>query len=410
MIRHAARTVSDSLASAIVRRRKRYSTFPWVMATSVLLAAVLLTCGQAAEQHQDLPHYRLMEHLRVGGGEDTLSLTRVTGAALDGDGNLFLAQPLDHSVWVLSSEGALTRKIGRPGSGPGEFLSPALVGVRGDTLWVTDPGLSRLNFFTLQGQFLTSIAFTAVYPGTGYAPGGAGVPLGSGETLASPAFRMSTEGPRREPLLKLSPEGVVTDTLGWWESSIPIDARLDLGKGGWVIMLTQPFMDLSHVEVSKDGSRIWVVTRFLPGGPTATSRVVAIGTADGDTLVDTHVSVPGVRVTDEQVDRILRERYGLDTPPEGLTSARFEALLRRALVVPEYVSPVEYIVPDGQNGLWLPVADGRWIILDAQGSQVGTVEGPAGLRVRTIQDRDVVAVGAGPADVPFVVWLQVEEE
>ncbi|MGH7468773.1 MAG: transposase [Longimicrobiales bacterium] len=43
------------------------------------------------------------------------------------------------AVTVLNHAGVQVRTIGRRWTGPGEFLTPASIGWKGDTLWVVDP-------------------------------------------------------------------------------------------------------------------------------------------------------------------------------------------------------------------------------------------------------------------------------
>ncbi len=85
---------------------------------------------------------------------DTLGLvsgepvyTAVSSVAVDPRGRwIFVADPLEHAVFVLDTLGKLVQRIGRRGKGPGEFESPAGLAVSPDgVLWVRD--ITRVQLF-----------------------------------------------------------------------------------------------------------------------------------------------------------------------------------------------------------------------------------------------------------------------
>ncbi len=59
------------------------------------------------------------------------------------------------NVFARDARG-VTRSIGRRGAGPGEFRNVSSMNWRGDTLWVSDGTLRRIQGFTESGQFLVS--------------------------------------------------------------------------------------------------------------------------------------------------------------------------------------------------------------------------------------------------------------
>ena len=67
-------------------------------------------------------------------------------AEMLGDGSIAMADWDGQRILVFDSAGALTRVIGRAGSGPGEFRAPVLTsGLAGDSLLVWDPYLRRIS-------------------------------------------------------------------------------------------------------------------------------------------------------------------------------------------------------------------------------------------------------------------------
>jgi len=75
-------------------------------------------------------------------------LTHVTALDADSRGRVYVADMFQPSVLVLSPGGAVLRRIGRRGSGPGEFRSIRDVQVLpGDSLLVYDADLARVSVF-----------------------------------------------------------------------------------------------------------------------------------------------------------------------------------------------------------------------------------------------------------------------
>ena len=82
--------------------------------------------------------------------------TRAPSVDVDADGNIYVAEPMPRTgrVLVFDADGEFLRMIGRPGQGPGEYLQPFMVEWAGDTLFVFDPGQSRLTRWNAAGELL----------------------------------------------------------------------------------------------------------------------------------------------------------------------------------------------------------------------------------------------------------------
>jgi hypothetical protein len=107
---------------------------------------------------------------RAVAGEDTLLATRtlgtapdaplysVSGIAEDPRGNLYVTDMLDYSVKKFDWKGALRGKVGRRGTGPGEFRSPSLSLVTGGKLLVMQTRERRVQVFdtdlVYRGEFV----------------------------------------------------------------------------------------------------------------------------------------------------------------------------------------------------------------------------------------------------------------
>jgi len=82
--------------------------------------------------------------------------SRPPSVEVDDDGNIYVAEPMPRTgrVLMFDAEGEFVRMIGRSGQGPGEYLQPFTVEWVGDTLFVFDPGQSRLTRWNGAGELL----------------------------------------------------------------------------------------------------------------------------------------------------------------------------------------------------------------------------------------------------------------
>lgn len=86
--------------------------------------------------------------VEVAASAPAAEFTDVTALDVDSRGRIYVGDFHRRQVTVLDSGGALVRKIGRKGGGPGEF--EAIRGMQvlaGDTLLVYDPALARVSVF-----------------------------------------------------------------------------------------------------------------------------------------------------------------------------------------------------------------------------------------------------------------------
>jgi len=85
---------------------------------------------------------------QIAGSGPEAELTYVTALDADSHGRMYVANMFQQSVTVLAPDGKVLWKIGRDGSGPGEFRSVRDVQVLpGDSLLVYDPQLERISVF-----------------------------------------------------------------------------------------------------------------------------------------------------------------------------------------------------------------------------------------------------------------------
>jgi DNA-binding beta-propeller fold protein YncE len=161
-------------------------------------------------------------------------LTRPTGLAIDRRRQVLYVvnggSPRDdaHNVEVFSLAGKHLRRIGKRGTGPGEFFFPSHAAVGKDgTLYVSDVFNSRVQLFSPEGELLGMVG----QPGSG-APGlfqkpkGVAVDaLGDLHIVDSGSAVVQMFNPKQQPLMGYGGFSSKTDVGLQFPSAIAIDSR-----------------------------------------------------------------------------------------------------------------------------------------------------------------------------------------
>lgn len=131
-------------------------------AESVPYTTTFSTVGDTviASTTGDVPE-TLIRHLVVDWRVRTESAPEIIGdvnsLAVGGDGQVWVWDGSSPALWLISAEGTLMRRVGRRGSGPGEYQSANGIAVARDgALVMWDDGNGRLTFFSQEGAYRTS--------------------------------------------------------------------------------------------------------------------------------------------------------------------------------------------------------------------------------------------------------------
>ena len=111
--------------------------------------------------------------LRVGNGaSEAEQFEAVVGATRLPNGQLLVGDRGEHALLVFDEKGALVRKFGRKGKGPGEVTFMSALLRCGDTIVTTDIVGSRVSQFSLDGTFLRSFRFAGTIYRSACSPNG----------------------------------------------------------------------------------------------------------------------------------------------------------------------------------------------------------------------------------------------
>ncbi len=380
--------------------------------------------------------WNLEETLRLGSAYGDDALNPVRALEIGPDGRIYLLQSWDHHVSVFLPDGRPAGRIGRAGSGPGEFASdPRRMGWRADTLWVSDRFVTQ--FFLADGTPVRQVSFSVPMPAEGsrFAPG---TPIADGTFLP---YRTVNEREElfmlapRAPLRRLSASGEIVDTIATIERHLSEYAiHRETDSRGFGMMLPHPLMpsygeSWLPVVVVADASAVVFVGEVRSEDELPTFDLLSVGVT-GDTLLHRTVPYMPLPVTRDERE-LIREwfaagRAGDRTPeqlipPWGIQDAeRRRRIARDAITFPETHPPVRRIVAGRDGSVWLlreawPRPASLWEVYDEEGNLEGRVRiralstGDADYRPYLLQAsrNEVWAQVRGESDVPYIVRYEV---
>ena len=99
---------------------------------------------------------------------DTASIGDVSDLEAGADGRVYVWDPATPALWIVDDAGTALRRVGRKGSGPGEYQRVNGIAIRHDgRLVMWDEGNTRVNVYDHDGAFITSstLPFSYCCPG-----------------------------------------------------------------------------------------------------------------------------------------------------------------------------------------------------------------------------------------------------
>jgi hypothetical protein len=341
-----------------------------------VVLVLLLACPGRDQGADDIDERALRRgevELSIGelDGADEYTFARISGIAVDGAGRMFVADNEAHTVRIFSPDGKFIRAIGRSGQGPGEFVEPCCIALRGDTLWVRDGGNARYDVFVV------------------------------GDTSAVPltSIRMAHHDVNRWAPVTFDGSGNVIDVgvdpEGRTEPGAPaLLARFHLDRTGRVVTkdtVPAPPADSTPVFKATSKTPTGMMTRFIyaPYPPLALRAYSPTG--EQARAVSSRYSIAWLGAD----GRVLRTITGTAEPPALSASevARAESALVRDMKwiekgdsdspfkVPSHKQPLREMYFDLDGRLWVELsvpqgADRRAHVYDRDGRHAYTVEWP----------------------------------
>ncbi len=322
--------------------------------------------------------WRLAEEpsLRIGvaEGEAAYQLDGVRGVLRLVDGRIVVANGGDQQVRWFDARGRHVASAGGEGGGPGEFQGlTTLRRLPGDTVLAYDPTDARLSWFDPAGQFVRATTLRPV----GEVPPRFVERFDDGSLLLSVSTRRFPSGP---------PSGTSRDTLLWLRmrgedamDSLPVtpgtESSITVTRAGGAVqsmrVMTLPFM--RGVQTAAAGDRYWQAL-------TETYSIV-LRRADGTPERIVRRRVEAVPVRGAYLDSVRRVREA-DHGPQA--NDVFEGV-----EIPGQLPVLERLLVDDTGALWVqrtawPRAGAEWDVFDAEGTMLGTVRMPVGLRAAHI--------------------------
>lgn len=345
----------------------------------------------------------------LAGGADATDvvLTAVRGMVVHDDGILLLDR--HGGVVSLSHGGELEAVWGRTGQGPGEFRTPARIGLIGDSIWVADPALNRVTFFDRSGTPLSTSDRRSPALGSGLDPGLPATILVDGSFLATPRYDIdrAIDQTTGIPLLLVTRRGRV-DTLAfqeaarqWWR--IPFR--------GSVLTTASPFATLSLHDASASGEHLaWVIDR---GG----SFVVSVLDVAAGGIATFSVAYEPQLVTDALIDRLVADRVGAIMADFGTligSRQRLATAAHQSIPQPDHLPPVTAVVvaADGAS-VWLrreatSTDEVRWEHYRRDGVELGRIVLPVAVEVHSAWSGSLWGTVPDALDVPVIVRIDTK--
>lgn len=270
---------------------------------------------------------------------------------------------------VFDQSGRLLHTIGRRGQGPGEFRSVASFGIRADSLWVFDYVARRVTTFSLAtGRVASSLATSPSLPGWSGPIRIAALLEGGGMLVQGHSRLGDASGPSVIPFGVVSSSGRYTPigTLDLAGTSFQL-----VQPNGTSIVGIQPFTPRPSLVPAPRGDRFALVE---PGDTGV--RITMFG-SDGQVRYQTHLTIPGEELTRSIADSILNWRGPQVASAEG-----------GAIHRPRRLPAVSVALADNDGSLWLRLDPlglerraSRWLVVEPDGRQAGTVFVPSEHRV-----------------------------
>lgn len=412
------------------------------LAPSCVALAGCTAAPAARDTHVDaFPRLVAEAGMRIGDVEDPdIGFSRVVAVDVDRDGNVYVLEALVPEIRVYSPDGALLRRIGRRGAGPGEFESTPHFGVVGDTVWAVTYAPDRITLFNRDGTLLSARrSESVVVPlprSYGYVLPWMMRPDGKFTSrmariagLTAPPSGVQPTDSIPVPFVLFDATGAVVDTIGWaprpppqvWSPASNDDDRyrtIEVAGRRQIVPSPPPtrpwqeslqdgyvLVDAPTAEASDDGT--FTVARFGLTGDTVYTRTLHYRPARYSSADLDSIAARAARGEAGGMAPFMLTRGSAPTDWEIVAHS-----LRDAMDFPEFKPAIERPWFAQDESVWLLLTGGaggtaRWVLLDERGRPRGQLELPPNVRVLWSRGDTFWAVKPDEQDVPWLVQFRI---
>lgn len=396
---------------------KRFRSGLHSAAACLVLVPLASACsdGVAADGYMDdLPALEMIEDLRIGSVDDPdIGFSQIGGVAAGEDGLLYVLERVEKEVRVYDDDGTLVRRFGRGGSGPGEFEFPAALGVVGDTVWVTDIRLQRLNLFSADGSFINSYSPAPVAlelaPGINISlrPG----MLASDGTLVSMWSVAVPSDPPTDtvqiPTVRMDTAGAVLDTIRLEQWAFQQRRTVTIAGRARMVPAAPSTFPL-HADAPGGGT--FVVERPLAADSETGAFSVHRIDAAGDTVYQRSYRYRPLPWNDAAIDSVVARHVSAMRMDADAGAAAAET--RKAIAMPAFQPGVSTARAGSDGSLWIQMQDAasdraRWILLDGEGVARGALVLSRRATLRPVTADMIWVQEPDDMDVPWLVRYRI---
>lgn len=123
----------------------------WIIGSSFITLVIFVACKK--EKKCPIEYYTSVDTLSVISDSKTPYLFMPKSMIFSTNNEMWLLDVGNNRILQLSKDHKLIREFGSKGRGPGEFLYPSTIRIRGDNLYVADPGINRFSVFDTSGKY-----------------------------------------------------------------------------------------------------------------------------------------------------------------------------------------------------------------------------------------------------------------
>jgi hypothetical protein len=352
--------------------------------------------------------------IRIDG--EAMSLTSVGDVEVADDGTIAVIQYEDRAIRFFDPAGADRGKFGRSGSGPGEFQNPQRIGWHGDTLWVWDPQLSRVTYYSKRSKrdSVRTVLPAELQDGSAGTPalGVAGVHAvtPNGDLLVWGSTRAASPKPfeNRRIIIRVSRGGAAKHVISWLPAETK--GRSVSFSPNSVSGVPMPFFSRAIFDLSPDGSRI-AVAEGITDGDSAGTFWVNLLNADGDTVFNRTFPIQLLPITAHTADSV-RSDYTKQASGPNMSPERAAAF--KQVEIPAFYNPLLMLLVNNDGTVWIRFRSSRddvahrWLALSDRGEPVDTLVFPVRSRPRFFSNDVLWVVEPDELDVPHLVKYRLK--